>query len=64
MNDDAPTTIDAGLQLLDRQIVDRDGRMTGKVDDLELTQLEDAPPFLSALITGPGALSPEQKNVK
>ena len=32
--------------------------MTGKVDDLELTQLEDAPPFLSALITGPGALSP------
>ena len=28
---------DAGLHLLDRQIIDRDGRLCGKVDDLELT---------------------------
>jgi sporulation protein YlmC with PRC-barrel domain len=42
----------AGLDLLDRQIVDRDGELVGKVDDLELTDPEDGPPRLVALLTG------------
>jgi sporulation protein YlmC with PRC-barrel domain len=47
-----------GLQLLDRQIVDRDGRLGGKVDDVELTMPEDGgPPVVTALLTGPGALA-------
>jgi sporulation protein YlmC with PRC-barrel domain len=51
--------IDAGLQLLDRQIVDVNGELAGKVDDLELAFPEEpgAPPYASAILTGPGALS-------
>ncbi|AXH96565.1 hypothetical protein [Ornithinimicrobium avium] len=30
--------LDAALQLLDRQLVDSEGRLAGKVDDVELTQ--------------------------
>ena len=30
--------LDLNLHLLDRQIVDRDGHLVGKVDDLELTR--------------------------
>jgi hypothetical protein len=52
-------TIHAGLELLDHQIVDRDGKLAGKVDDLELTLPQDGgPPFVSAILSGPGALSP------
>jgi sporulation protein YlmC with PRC-barrel domain len=52
-------TIDAGLQLLDRQIVDVEGRMAGKVDDLELAYATEpgAPPSVVAILAGPGALS-------
>lgn len=57
MGDPAPDVMDIALQLLDRQIIDRDGRMAGKVDDIELQLSDDGPPFVSALIAGPGALA-------
>ncbi len=51
--------VDAALQLLDRQIVDADGRLAGKVDDLEMAFAEEpgAPPYVAAILTGPGALA-------
>jgi sporulation protein YlmC with PRC-barrel domain len=54
----AGRTLDAALQLLDRQLVDKDGRLAGKVDDLELTFPEGGgPPVVTAILAGPGALS-------
>jgi sporulation protein YlmC with PRC-barrel domain len=48
----------AGLDLLDRQIVDRDGKLAGKVDDLELSFPEDGgAPYVTAILSGPGALA-------
>lgn len=52
--------IDAALGLLDRQLVDCDGRLAGKVDDLELTRPDgpgDGPPVVTAVLAGPGALA-------
>jgi sporulation protein YlmC with PRC-barrel domain len=47
----------AGLQLLDRQLVDRTGRLCGKVDDLELSEPgADGNRHIAALLSGPGAL--------
>jgi len=46
----------AGLHLLDRQLIDRDGRLCGNVDDLELTSTPDGTVYVSAVISGPGAL--------
>jgi sporulation protein YlmC with PRC-barrel domain len=58
---DAPAgarRLDAGLELLDRQIVDLDGLMAGNVDDLELTwRTGEGPPSVAAILAGPGALS-------
>jgi sporulation protein YlmC with PRC-barrel domain len=45
-----------GQRLLDRQIVDRDGRLVGKVDDVEFDTDADGVPYLAALLTGQGAL--------
>jgi sporulation protein YlmC with PRC-barrel domain len=45
-----------GRQLLDRQIVDRDGLLVGKVDDVEFAADDDGVPYLAALLTGQGAL--------
>jgi sporulation protein YlmC with PRC-barrel domain len=46
------------LQLLDRQIVDRHGRLVGKVDDLEISLPEGGgPPVVTAILTGRGALA-------
>jgi sporulation protein YlmC with PRC-barrel domain len=54
-------SIDAGLHLLDRQLIDIDGLMAGKVDDLRFTFSEDpgqrTAPHLSAIMMGPGALA-------
>jgi len=53
-------TIDAALSLLDRQIVDCNGRLAGKVDDLELTIPEGGDggaPMVTAILAGPGALA-------
>jgi hypothetical protein len=46
----------AALHLLDRQLVDRDGVLCGKVDDLELTPTDDGTLYVSAVVSGPGAL--------
>jgi sporulation protein YlmC with PRC-barrel domain len=46
-----------GFHLLDRQLVDARGRNAGKVDDLELTERPDGPPYVSAILSGPGALA-------
>jgi sporulation protein YlmC with PRC-barrel domain len=48
-------TIDGALELLDRQLLDVEGRMLGKVDDVELTQTQ-AGLTVTALLTGPVAL--------
>ena len=46
----------AGLDLLDRQIVDADEELVGKVDDVELTDGDsDHAPRLTALLLGPQA---------
>ncbi len=45
----------AGLDLLDRQIIDRDDELVGKVDDLELSNDKDEPPRVVALLLGPQA---------
>jgi sporulation protein YlmC with PRC-barrel domain len=53
----AGRTLEAGLQLLDRQLIDKDGRLAGKVDDLELELPEGGgPPVVTAILAGPGAL--------
>jgi len=56
----AGRVLDAGLDLLDRQILDPDGVPVSTVDDLELTTPDDPahldpehPPVISALLTGP-----------
>lgn len=54
----AAGSIDGHLELLDRQIIDHDGRMLGKVDDLALEEREDGRIVVTALLTGPGALGP------
>jgi sporulation protein YlmC with PRC-barrel domain len=46
-----------GLQLLDRQLVDRQGRLVGKVDDLELEGDVGGPLYISAILSGPGVLA-------
>ena len=49
----------AVLELLDRQLVDREGRLVGKVDDVEF-ELDDEPdalPRVTALLAGLGALA-------
>jgi hypothetical protein len=54
----AGRTLEAKLQLLDRQLVDKDGRLAGKVDDLELEfPTGGGPPLVTAILAGPGALS-------
>jgi hypothetical protein len=52
------STYDAGLHLLDRQILDPDDAPVAKVDDLELRERADGRLVVSALLTGPGALGP------
>jgi hypothetical protein len=48
----------AGLDLLDHQIVDPDGRMAGKVDDLELEVPDDGGlPVVTTILSGLGALA-------
>jgi len=41
-----------GFDLLDRQIVDRDGEPVGKVDDVELTHSPDGSLHVTALLLG------------
>lgn len=48
----------AALDLLDRQILDADSRMAGKVDDLEFELSDEAYPYVTAILSGLGALGP------
>jgi sporulation protein YlmC with PRC-barrel domain len=55
---EAGRVVDAGLELLDRQMIDIDGRMAGNVDDLELIFPDGGgPPLVTAILAGPGALA-------
>lgn len=54
----APGTMDGHLELLDRQLLDNEGRMLGKVEDVELEERDDGRLVLTGLLTGPGALGP------
>lgn len=61
-NDEQPENrlrgpIDGALHLLDRQLIDCDGALLGKVDDVELTQV-GAQLAITAVLTGPAALLP------
>jgi sporulation protein YlmC with PRC-barrel domain len=47
--------IDGALHLLDRQLIDRDGALLGKVDDVEITQVGDDL-AITAVLAGPAAL--------
>lgn len=49
---------DAALHLLDRQVVDVEGRMVGKVDDVELTVDSDGAIVPTGLLVGAAALLP------
>jgi hypothetical protein len=49
----------AALQLLDRQILDADSMLAGKVDDLELERLGEGDDlYVTAILSGLGALGP------
>ena len=48
----------AALHLLDRQLIDREGRMCGNVDDVEIEIDDDGRAYVSALLSGPGTLAP------
>ena len=47
----------AGLHLLDKQLLDREGVMCGNVDDLELEETEDGRLLVTGLRSGAGALA-------
>jgi sporulation protein YlmC with PRC-barrel domain len=47
----------ATLSLLDRQLVDRDGDMAGKVDDVELEMTSTGHLLVIGLRSGPGTLA-------
>jgi hypothetical protein len=47
----------AGLELLDRQLVDRNGALCGNIDDLELSDPNaDGNVFVEGIVAGPGVL--------
>jgi sporulation protein YlmC with PRC-barrel domain len=48
-------TLDGALHLLDRQLVDCEGMLLGKVDDVELTRVGDEL-AITGVLTGPAAL--------
>lgn len=50
--------MDASLHLLDRQVVDSEGLMVCKVDDVELTEYAGRPITVTGLLTGSAALVP------
>jgi sporulation protein YlmC with PRC-barrel domain len=49
---------DLRLRLMDRQVIDPEGGMVCKVDDVEFRRAEDGSFFVSALLAGPLALGP------
>ncbi|HET6627790.1 MAG TPA: hypothetical protein VFG63_15470 [Nocardioidaceae bacterium] len=55
--------LDARLHLLDRQILDVDGRMVASVDDVEIQRRADGTFAVTALLVGPGVLGPRMGGV-
>jgi sporulation protein YlmC with PRC-barrel domain len=47
-----PDPLRIDFHLLDRQIVDRDGRLVGNVDDVEFADGADGPPRVTAILVG------------
>jgi sporulation protein YlmC with PRC-barrel domain len=59
MTDDvARDAFELVLRLLDHQVVDPDGELVCKVDDLELRETADGTYVVTALLAGPLALGP------
>ncbi len=58
-----PEPLHLDFHLLDRQIVDRDGRLVGKVDDLELSLDADGVPTVVALLVGQQVLGARLRGV-
>jgi hypothetical protein len=58
MNADVPDSVDAGLLLLDRQIIDCNDREVAKVDDLVAAFDQHGRPYVVAILCGPGAWGP------
>jgi hypothetical protein len=58
MNARLDSVLDAGLALLDRQILDCEDRPFAKVDDLEVAFDSGGRPYVSAILCGPGAAGP------
>jgi sporulation protein YlmC with PRC-barrel domain len=54
----AARELDLNLHLLDRQVVDRDGKLVCKVDDLELERGTDGSLYVAAILVGSRALGP------
>jgi len=50
-------SLDAQLNLLDRQLIDSHGRLVAKIDDVELHEVQ-GDLVVSGFLTGPGALGP------
>lgn len=44
-------------EVLDKRVVDRNGRAMGRVDGIEATLVEDEPPEITAIVIGPAALA-------
>jgi sporulation protein YlmC with PRC-barrel domain len=49
----APQELDLGLDILDHQLVDCEGRRCGNVDDLEVEGLRGGGPRVRAILVGP-----------
>jgi hypothetical protein len=57
MNERPPgRELDLNLHLLDRQVVDRDGKLVCKVDDIEFERGVDGSLYVAAILVGPRAL--------
>ena len=50
--------LDLGLHLMDHQVIDRNGRMVCKVDDLELTEDGAGNLVVTAILLGPRVVGP------
>jgi sporulation protein YlmC with PRC-barrel domain len=57
-HDDAGQAFDLRLRLLDHQVVDLEGGLVCKVDDVEFGRGEDGTWHVTALLSGPLALGP------
>jgi sporulation protein YlmC with PRC-barrel domain len=54
----AGRVLEAAFELLDRELIDCDGKEAGTVDDVELAWPPGGgPPYVTAILAGPGALA-------